>query len=364
MKAIRIIKQALIWTGSLVALVLVIAYLSGWFAAKVAPGQSPAYRAVPAGAKVLTVEATLEPETVTTVGSVQAIDETSVSARIMAQVQQVLVTPGQKVGAGDVLIELDRSDLEARLAQARAQLQAAEAQQRQAQSDHTKLQQLRTQGAATAREVDDAQRALDVAAAQARVHQETIAEAQTQQEFATLRSPITGIVIDHYVKKGDMARPGQTLVKLEGQLQLVASVPERVAVGLKVGDPVGVSLDALKLACTGHISEIVPEASPASRAMIVKVRGPCPPGVYSGMFGRLVIPQGNAQRIFVPRAAVQQVGQLTMVTVLQTPADASQDQGGTLARRMVRTGLVRDDRVEILAGLTPGERILTEYPRE
>ncbi len=363
MKAWRIVKQVVIWSISLVVLVLVVAYLSGWFVPKVSPDETgtattrPRATPLPADAKIVEVVARDVPQTVATVGTVQAIDETSVGSRIMAQVKEVRVTPGRKVKAGEVLITLDQTDLQARLSQATAQLEATKAHLRQAGSDVEKLTTLRTQGAATARELDDARRAMDVATANIRVQEQAIAEAQSQLEFATITSPIDGTVIDHYVKPGDLARPGQTLVKLEGQLQLVASVPERLAVRLKLGDVVGVNIDAINLQCQAGIAEIVPEASPLSRAMVIKVRGPCPPGVYSGMFGRMIIPQGQEQRLMVPTAAVRTVGQLSMVMVAVKEGDQWFAQ-----RRMVRTGLTNEDMIEIQSGLSAGEHVLAEYP--
>ncbi len=363
MKAWRIVKQLILWSVSLVVLVLVVAYLSGWFVPKVAPGQHQERgTAPPIDAQIVQVKARDVPRSVATVGTVQAIDETSIAARIMAQVKEVMVTPGRKVKAGEVMIELDKTDLQARLEQVTAQLEATKAHLRQAASDVEKLGQLRAQGAATARELEDARRAMDVAAANIKVQEQAIAEAQSQLAFATITSPMDATVIDHYVKPGDLARPGQTLVKLEGQLQLVASVPERLAVSLKLGDVVGVHIEALDLQCQAAIAEIVPESSPQSRAMVIKVRGPCPPGVYSGMFGRMIIPQGQVQRLMVPQTAVRHIGQLSMIMVATAqPADASDKPQWTVERRMVRAGQAHDDLVEIQSGLADGEHVLAVY---
>jgi len=78
------------------------------------------------------------------------------------------------------------------------------------------------------------------------------------------------------------------------------------------------------------------------------VTGPCPPGIYTGMFGRLLIPLGDEDVLVVPRTAVRRIGQLTVV-------DVAVD--GVLHRRAVQLGRTFGDDVEVLSGLQVGERL-------
>ena len=77
-----------------------------------------------------------------------------------------------------------------------------------------------------------------------------------------------------------------------------------------------VRIDALGLSIDGRVEEIVPQSEPGSRSVLVKVALAQRADLYPGMFGRLIIPAGQAHRLYVPEAAVQQVGQLTFVWVL------------------------------------------------
>jgi RND family efflux transporter MFP subunit len=133
------------------------------------------------------------------------------------------------------------------------------------------------------------------------------------------------------------------------QMQLVASVRESLAQRLEVGQNIGVDIEGIKKKFTGTISEIVPEAQAASRAFQVKVTGPCPPGVYSGMFARLLIPLEDEQVLVVPHQAIRNVGQLELVEVVEN---------GHASRRAVRTGRTFDDGTEVLSGLREGERVV------
>ena len=134
--------------------------------------------------------------------------------------------------------------------------------------------------------------------------QETVNEVQATLDWATIRSPIDGTVIDKKVDVGDMVTPGQMLVTLfdPKRMQLVASVRESLTHRLQVGQSIGVQVEGLNKQCSGTVSEIVPEAQSASRSFQVKVTGPCPPGIYSGMFGRILIPLDRKSRCWSFRA--------------------------------------------------------------
>ncbi len=101
--------------------------------------------------------------------------------------------------------------------------------------------------------------------------------------------------------------------------------------------------------CQATISEVVPEAETASRSFAVKVTGPCPPGVYSGMFGRIYLPLDDEEIVVIPASAVRHVGQLSIVDVVG-------EHGAQ--RRHVQLGREFDTDLEVLSGLKPGEKVI------
>jgi hypothetical protein len=117
---------------------------------------------------------------------------------------------------------------------------------------------------------------------------------------------------------------------------------------LKVGQPVEVQIDSFHKQSTGTISEIVPQAASSSRAFEVKVSGTCPEGVYSGMFGRILIPLDEEPVLLIPRQAVQSIGQLDLVDVATRSA---------VSRRAVRLGRFFGEDIEVLSGLREGESV-------
>lgn len=247
----------------------------------------------------------------TAVGTIRPVHETAIGARLLARVVEVNLKAGQAVNAGDVLVRLDDVDLRARRRQAEAVLQAAEAARALAEINAIRSANLLKSKAVSQQEDDRARTALKSADAEIGRAKESINEIQATLEWATIRSPIRGIVIDKKVDVGDTVTPGQMLGTLfdPTRMQLVASVRESLAQRLQVGQPIEVQIESFNKLCVGTISEIVPEAESSSRAFHVKVTGPCPEGVYSGMFGRILIPLDAEQVLVVPRQAVQRVGQ-------------------------------------------------------
>ena len=332
--------------------VVLMLWLAGKFAPKVPelPALDHAQATVTRG-QVVPVRVVQLDRSESAVGTIRAVHETSIGSRLLSRVVEVDLKAGQQVQAGDVLIRLDDTDLRARLQQAKAGVASAEALQTQLIADEKRYAELLKTSAISRQQYEKAAAALQTAQADLNRAQEAVKETQAMLDWATIRSPMDGTVIDKKVDVGDMVTPGQMLVTLldPKRMQLVASVRESLTRQLKVGQPIGVQVEGLQKQCTGTVSEIVPEAQSASRSFQVKVTGPCPPGMYSGMFGRILVPLGEESILVIPRQAVQQVGQLELVTV---------DDHGQTHQRAIRTGRTLEADVEVLSGLREGEQVV------
>ncbi|HUU84416.1 MAG TPA: efflux RND transporter periplasmic adaptor subunit [Phycisphaerae bacterium] len=341
--------------ASLVVVVLLLMLLAGVFhdkvdseagrAAGTSAGRYPAERIGEAVARDL-------PQSEWAVGTVRAIHRTTLGARLLSTVVGVHVEAGQDVARDEVLVELDDRDLKARLAQVEAGVEVAQATWDQAKSDFERISPLAADGSASAFELTTATNALRTAQAQHERAVQDRLEAETALTYTVIRAPVSGRIVDKLVDVGDMVTPGQPLVTMYDptRMQLVATVRESLRQRLEVGQQVSVKLDVLDHPCEATVAEIVPEAATASRSFEVKVTGPCPPGVYPGMFGQLGVPLGSRRAVCVPGAAVRRVGQLDLVRVIE---------GDQTRRRLVQLGRPADDGlVEVLSGLSPGERVV------
>lgn len=351
----KVLKTSAIGVGFTVVVVFLLMSLAGVFDEKIGSRHSEAQAAgrPVGGAELVDARVISIPATEAAVGTIRAVHESSVASKLLAKVVEVNVQAGQPVTEGDVLVRLDDEDLRARLEQSQAAVDAAVAARDQAQVEYDRVKRLVDRDAAAPIEFERRRTALREAEARLDRLQQALREAETILSYATITSPISGVIVDKQVEAGDMVSPGKVLLTLYDptRMQLVASVRESLTQRLKVGEMIGVRVDALDKACAGRISEIVPEAEAASRSFQVKVTGPCPPGIYSGMFGRLLIPLDDEEVLVIPRNAVRRVGQLHIVDV----AD-----GDRLYRRVVQPGREFGGDIEILSGLRLGERVAVD----
>lgn len=184
--------------------------------------------------------------------------------------------------------------------------------------------------------------------------------ARTTLGYAKVTAPFSGIITRKSVDVGDLAAPGAPLFVLEdpGLYRLEAQVNEEQVNRLATGAKVVVLLDAFTegqgtdpVPMEGTLSEIVPSAEPASRTFEVKIDLPPNPAIKSGMFGRARFDTDPRQVLIIPEAAVFRRGQLDGVYVVG-PGDAAR-------LRLVTVGKRHGSDIEILSGLEPGERIVT-----
>lgn len=273
------------------------------------------------------------------VGTVRAQLRAVVEAKMSGRVEKLPVVAGQKVKAGDLLVQLDAAEIQARLDQAAAV-------QQQAEADLQRFTTLLEQEAVTRSEFDAVQ-------ARQRVAQAAVSEAQSLLSYARVVAPFDGVITRKLADVGDLAAPGRPLLEMEDptRLRLEVGVPEALLGRLEQGNPVRVRVGALAQDLTGTVSEIAPAADPGSRTFMAKIDLPTHPDLRSGQFGRAAISVGEFSAVRVPAGAVTQRGQLEMVFVALD---------GKAQLRLVKTGKQMDDTVEILSGIDPGETVITD----
>lgn len=341
------------WLFALVGTVIVTVLLmvfAGVFTRKVNTNPAQVGRRLSEGTQVVDVRLVRQPRFESAVGSIEPVHKSSVSAKILAKVSEVNVIAGQAVKEGEILVRLVDSDLQSRLKQVEAAYSAAQASAEQAKSDFERSKQL-IQGNAISRAEFEAT-ATNVRTTEAEVERlsRAIEESRVILDYATITAPFDGVVVDKKLQAGDTVIPGQTLLTLYDpeQMQLVANVRESFAMQLKVGQQVAAKLESMDHECLATVREVVPQAEEGSRSFQVKVSGPCPPGIYSGMFGRIMLPLEDEEMVVIPAAAVKHIGQLTLADVVE---------GETVVRRSLQLGRQIGDDVEVLSGLLPGEKV-------
>jgi RND family efflux transporter MFP subunit len=340
----------------LAALVVVLMlYLDGFFSPKAArrPLAGNGLRPI-ASAQLVEAKFIDIPNYEQAPGTIRPLHETALSSKVREpeKVIEVNVVAGLEVHKGDLLVKLDSSTWQNRREMAEAKLKSAQATRDDAQKTHDRIKEAAGKGAATADELDKAKYHSEATQAEAVAAQRALDEAVMNLDYTQIRAPMDAVVIDKRADVGDTVSPGQVLVSLYDKMQLIANVREGLMKYLKAGQSIGVFIDDIGAACTGTISEIVPQADPATRTFLVKVVGPCHSGVRPGMYAKLLVPLGDKKVLVIPPAAIMQVGQLTMVDVAGS---------GSLERRYVQLGRQIDfggsRYVQVLSGLRAGEKV-------
>jgi len=277
------------------------------------------------------------PLTEEVVGTVRAIDRTTVEAKVSGRIATYAAPEGTEVKAGDLLAVIEAREINARAEQAKAALE-------QAERDFARQQQLLRGGATTRQEFEAAESRVKLATA-------SLSEAETMLGYTRITAPANGVVTRKFASAGDLAMPGKALLEIETRstLRLEADVPEALIGAIKTGNTMRVLIPATSQSMDGTIREIAPSADAVSRTFTIKLDLPPTDGLRTGQFGRVAVPTGSAQRLLIPTSAIRKHGQMETVFV----ADS-----GTASLRLVRSGRVSGNRTEILAGLDEGESII------
>ncbi len=337
--------------------------------------------------RITTVVAAEIPDELEVPGNVVSAKTAVLSARVMAPAVEVAVREGDSVRPGQLLVRLDEAELTARRDAARAALAeaaaaraqsgqgfaAAQAHAEVARKTYERFRYLREQTSVSRQEFDEveardraAQAQLEVARAQQQQAEARFERAQSEARaaetvvgYTRITAPFAGLVVRRYADPGTLAAPGIPLLLLEqsGAYQLEVTLPVREAGVLRRGNRVRVQFDDLPgRRFEGTVAEFEPGAEPTSQTLKAKIHLPPDAAIRSGMFGRAWFTRGTRRALTVPREAIVVRGHLPGVYVV----DAAQ-----IARlRLVTLGPVipasgtSGERVEILSGVSEGERIV------
>jgi len=322
---------------------------------------------VVSGVSVTQMTTTPVEETAELAGTVRASTSASVAARVAGTIAMMRVREGDRVKKGELLATLDARENQASAAGALAGIDDAargvdEAVARKKLADVTfeRYQRLFNEQAVTRQELDVRQTEREVAVqsvarAEARLKQarELSRGAGALSDYSRITSPISGLITARHADLGSSVFPSQPIFTLEdeGSYQLELSLPETLQSRVRPGMKVEVSLDAIPQSFSLQVSEIIPATDPASRTFIAKIPLKMK-GLRSGMFGRGRVGVGSvATSVMLERSALVERGPLVSVWVVES---------GNIARmRLVKVGKTAGSRVEILSGLSPGERVVT-----
>ncbi|MDK8462150.1 efflux RND transporter periplasmic adaptor subunit [Marinobacter sp. SS13-12] len=292
-------------------------------------------------------------ETIHLDGVIEAVQQSTVSAQTSGTVQRLPFDVDDSVAAGDVIVQLEDSEQRSRLRQAQAGLEEAEAALTDARQQFDRIEAVHERGLVSRQEFDQARN--NLAAARARVERASaaVSEAQEQLSYTRVVAPYGGILTERHVELGESVNPGQPLLSglsLE-QLRVVVELPQKYAELARTERQALVTLTDGRVLETGDMT-FYPYANPQTHTFRLRMRLNEPNGsLFPGMLVKVGVPVASREALWVPASSLIHRSELRAVFVL--------DDQDRPRLRQVRTGVRDNGRLEILAGLSEGERVVT-----
>ncbi|MCG8369126.1 MAG: efflux RND transporter periplasmic adaptor subunit [Proteobacteria bacterium] len=285
-------------------------------------------------------------------GRVEAVNQATVSAQTSGRVAELPFDVNDFVDAGEVVIRFTDTEQRAAAARARAVLEEAQARLEQAERAFERVSNMYENETVSKARFDEAKADRDSAQARLDAARSGVATADERLEYTVVRAPYAGIVSRRHVRLGELVRPGQPLISgLSLQsLRINVDVPQTMFHAVRTIGRAFVYVGDERIAADGLTFFPVADAA----ANTFRVRVDLPDGaatLYPGTFAKVGFVVGEAERLLVPAAAIVRRSELSAVYVVD---------GEAVALRQVRPGRRFGDAVEILAGVSEGERVATD----
>jgi RND family efflux transporter MFP subunit len=319
-------------------------------AALVPRSATPAEDAPVAGLATFRVESAPVPEERLLDGTVEAVNQSTVSAQTAGRIDAIHFDVNDHVKAGTVILRIRSTEQVAGLTQAQAALKEATAREAEAQQRYQRISDMYQRRVVAKATLDEASAARDAAVARLIAARAGLDAAREGVAYTEVRAPYSGVVTQKFVQLGELVTPGTPLMagaSLDA-LRVVAEVPQSVIEQVRKVHQAVVYVDGKRVESTGLT--LFPSAEPQTNTFRVRIELPRGlQGLAPGMFVKVGLVTGAADLLLVPRAAIVERSEMRAVYVVAPD--------GRVSLRQVRLGHVRGDQIEILAGLVAGDTI-------
>lgn len=282
-------------------------------------------------------------QTIEALGTLRAVEGVTLSATVTETVSAIHFRDGQRVKAGDVLVEMT-SDEE------RAMLQEAQATLNEAQRQYTRVQSLIKSGLATESVLDERKQAFEVAEAQ-------LQATKSRLNDRRIVAPFDGLVGLRQISVGTLVRPGDTITTLDHDrvMNLDFSVPAVYLGTLQPGLKVVARADSWgQDGFVGTVSSVDSRIDPATRSIVIRAEIPNAEfKLKAGMLMSVNLSKAETLELLLPEEALVQEGFKKFVFVVQ------EGEPLRVTRRQIETGPRRRGEIVVTQGLSAGERVVT-----
>ena len=293
---------------------------------------------------------------------VEAVRQTTLSAQVPGAITSLGVKAGDVVKAGQELLRIDARSASQNAVASDAQVDAAQSAMNVAAKDYERQKQLFQKQYISQSALDRAQAQWQAAQAQVKAQRAQAGVARTQSGFFIVNAPYAGVISDVPVALGDMAMPGRALVTMHdpSALRVTAAVPQSVAATMGDASLIQFELPGLPGLLRPTQVQVLPVVDAATHTVQVRLGLPAGlKGVTPGLFARIWLPTGpssgaiaQGEHFYVPASAVVRRSEMTGLYVVNPE--------GLAVLRQVRLGSTKGDLVEILSGVSKGDKVAVD----
>ncbi|MCI0348375.1 MAG: efflux RND transporter periplasmic adaptor subunit [Acidobacteriales bacterium] len=306
--------------------------------------------------KIVTIQPAPVKDVSEYVATLRSRHSTTLRPQVEGQITQIYVKSGERVAAGDPLMQIDPLKQAASVVSQEAQHEAKKAAVRYAQQQLDRIRQLHEEGVASKQDLDAAQTSYDSAVAELKALEAQLKEQQVQLQYYKVLAPTAGIVGDIPVHVGDRVNNETMLTTVDrpGPLEAYVDVPVERARSLALKRPVELTDSQGTLLAQGSISFISPRVNEEAQTVLVKAEVDNRQGTLrTDQFTRARIIFGSQPGILVPVLSVARISGQAFVFV------AEGDQKSLVARqRRVQLGEIVGNDYVVLEGLKSGDRLI------
>ena len=315
---------------------------------------------------------------ITATGTIEPVTEVEVGTQVSGIIDRIYVDYNSEVHRGQVIAELDKTNLLSKLASAQSNLSNAQSSLNYQSANYKRYKTLYEKGLVSANDYENAKLSYEQALQQVKVQQQNVTEAQTNLGYATITSPIDGVVLSKEVEEGQTVASAMTTPTLFiiaqdlTDMRVIADIDEADIGGVKEGQRVTFTVDAFPDDIfEGAVTQVRQQATTESNVVTYEVVISAPndqlklkPGLTANVTiytmeknGVLAVP-ARALR-FTPNEALLQDGET--VEDVQAPAKLWTKEGNVFKAHKVEVGLSNGMLTEIISGVKAGTEVLTDF---
>ena len=315
---------------------------------------------------------------ITATGTIEPVTEVEVGTQVSGIIDRIYVDYNSEVHKGQIIAELDKTNLLSELASAQSNLNNSQASLTYQSANYKRYKALYEKGLVSANDYENAKLSYEQAVQQVKVQQQNVQKAQTNLGYATITSPIDGIVLSKEVEEGQTVASAMTTPTLFiiaqdlTDMRVIADIDEADIGGVKEGQRVSFTVDAFPDdTFEGKVTQVRQEATTESNVVTYEVVISAPnehlklkPGLTANVTiytlernGVLAVPSRAIR--FTPNEVLLQEDETVIDT--DAPTKVWTKEGNTFKAHKVETGMSNGIYTEIISGIKPGTEVLTDF---